>query len=335
LTLIPLAFSLLQKDEGRESTLARLEQTLEKSPPAVQTKVEKLLNAKDASLDDILTALPDQRLDGAHLPRRTWMHWLYALLAVLGFSSFILLMSTREDAAPGSILAIGLFTSTVGIFFLIVVQFFASWTEGRWVIGRGVLTILFYIAKFIGFSYRSALDPDSNFMLSFFGFICGVGLCEELCKALPLLVHFRRHPSLGWRGALLWGLASGAGFGIAEGIVYSSDRYNGIATGGIYLVRFVSCVALHAMWSGSVGITLYHCRELIQGDMELRDYPLPLLRILGVAIVLHGLYDTLLTKEMRVPALIVAVASFAWLSWQIVTTVGQEEEGSAPVPMRA
>ena len=52
----------------------------------------------------------------------------------------------------------------------------------------------------------------------------------------------------------LWGLASGIGFGVSE------DRLLGTANGmsgiDIYLVRFVSCVALHAMWSGSVGIAI-------------------------------------------------------------------------------
>ena len=64
-----------------------------------------------------------------------------------------------------------------------------------------------------------------------------------------------------WRGACLWGMASGVGFGLAEGVLYAGQSYNGVAPAGIYLVRFASCVALHAVWSGSVGITVFLSRR--------------------------------------------------------------------------
>jgi len=38
-----------------------------------------------------------------------------------------------------------------------------------------------------------------------------------------------------------------------------------------------------------------------------------ILHYLAIAMVLHGLYDTLLKKDMEIAALSVAVASFAWL----------------------
>jgi RsiW-degrading membrane proteinase PrsW (M82 family) len=203
-------------------------------------------------------------------------------------------------------------------------------TQGLWIQGTGTFTVIFYILKFIGYSYRSALDPDSNFVLSFLGFTCGVGLCEELCKALPLIWYYRHCDTLSWRSACRWGLATGAGFGISEGITYASDFYNGLSTGNIYVVRFISCVALHAVWSASVGIALYKTQHLIQGDMRWYDYCLPLLRVIAVPMVLHGLYDTLLKMELREMALLTAVVSFAWLAWQIETLREQE---NAPVDM--
>ena len=60
-------------------------------------------------------------------------------------------------------------------------------------------------------------------------------------------------------------LHSGAGFGVAEGIMYSTRYYNGMETTGIYWVRFVSCVAMHAVWAGAVGITLFRNRMRFQG----------------------------------------------------------------------
>src|SRR5262249_17879067 len=79
-----------------------------------------------------------------------------------------------------------------------------------------IVVLIFWIFKFIAFSYNAAADPSNGFFLSFLGYTLGVGLCEELCKAIPLLLHYRQPSEQSWRGAFLWGLASGAGFGIAR-----------------------------------------------------------------------------------------------------------------------
>ena len=44
-------------------------------------------------------------------------------------------------------------------------------------------------------------------------------------------------------------------------------------------------------------------------------------------MVLHGLYDTLLKKDMEIAELSVAVASFAWLAWLV------RRERSVPHPI--
>jgi RsiW-degrading membrane proteinase PrsW (M82 family) len=219
---------------------------------------------------------------------------------------------------------LGIFTGTIGIVLLLAVQFLADFSLLLWFRGGGVLTIIMLILKFIGFSYRAAMDPNTNFMLSFLGFTLGVGLCEELCKALPIIWYYRKCETMSWRGACRWGLASGVGFGVAEGIMYAGDFYNGLQTESIYLVRFVSCVALHAIWSASAGITLYKCQNMIQGDVDWTMMALGILRILAVPMILHGLYDTLLKKDIFEFALAVAVISFAWLAWQIESL--REEE---------
>src|SRR5262249_41045022 len=176
------------------------------------------------------------------------MHWALAAGAVVLFMTFFLLLSAQKAAEPTHILGIGLLTATVGIFFLFVVQWIANFTQGFILTGGSILVVVFWVFKFIAFSYKAAADPTNGFFLSFLGYTLGVGLCEELVKAIPLLLHYRQPSDQSWRGAFLWGLASGAGFGIAEGISYSSNYYNGIAGPGIYVVRFISCVALHALW---------------------------------------------------------------------------------------
>jgi len=128
------------------------------------------------------------------------------------------------------------------------------------------------------------------------------------------------------RGAVVWGLAAGIGFGVSEGITYSTDYYNGISTGGIYVVRFVSCVALHAVWSATNALFMWKAQAEFDGIDTWYDWFLPLLKMLGASMVLHGLYDTLLKREVEVGALLTAVASFALFFWLYERTVREEAQ---------
>jgi RsiW-degrading membrane proteinase PrsW (M82 family) len=139
-------------------------------------------------------------------------------------------------------------------------------------------------------------------------------LCEEIVKALPLIVLVNNLPTgATWRTACLWGLASGVGFGVAEGIMYSGRYYNGIGGGEIYVVRFVSCVALHAVWSASVAIPLFSFRGEIANSESLGSTFGTTISLAIPCIVLHGLYDTLLKKDFELYALLVALASVGYL----------------------
>jgi len=232
------------------------------------------------------------------------------------------------------LIGLGLFTATGGILLLLMVQGLATMGVIR---ARGIAGLIMLILALIGLSYSMALSPDTGFFLSFIGFTCGVGLCEELCKAMPLLIYYRIGNQQSWRGAFLWGLASGVGFGVSEGIMYSSSYYNGIAGPGIYIVRFVSCVALHAIWAGSVGIAINQRQYLLQEEGDEGEgwwlFALAALRVIAIPMVLHGLYDTLLKKEMEFFALLTAAASFGYLAWQIsrLRTDDDEDERAAYV----
>lgn len=320
LALIPLAISLLRKgDDGREFS-DRLMETLDQVPSeAKQRIVNSLMNLEEGkgSLNDIFEAIPDHRLAGALLPRHSWGHWLFALIAAIAFMAFFLFLASDASAQPWHLLGVGLFTATLGILFLLLVQLMAQLSHGIWFRGSGIAILIFYFIKLIGFSYQAALDPDNGFVLSFIGFTLGVGFCEEVCKALPVLARFRGDLPLRWRGAFLWGMASGVGFGVSEGITYSSDYYNGIHGSSIYLVRFISCVALHALWSGSVAITIYRRQDLLQQQRSWYEYLPVLFTFVAIPMVLHGLYDTLLKKDMNGAALAVAAGSFVYLAFQI------------------
>ena len=322
LALIPLGFSLLRDHADGE---ARFERAIERLSPQAKAELAAKSEGGGLDLDGLIAAMPGGRLDDdAHLPRETVRHYIYAGVSAFVFWGFLLAMFARESARPGHLLLVGLFTATLGIVFLLGVQYVAAATQGVWLRGRSPLLILFYIVKFIGFSYAAAEDPGTGFPLSFLGFTFGVGLCEELCKALPLVVYYRRNPRMGWRAACLWGLASGAGFGVSEGIMYSARSYNGVATSGIYVVRFVSCVALHALWTATVAITVQRKQDQIQGNVDWVAYSLAILSMLLVPMVLHGAYDTLLKKDMNLYALITGAATFAWFAWTVEGARGAE-----------
>jgi RsiW-degrading membrane proteinase PrsW (M82 family) len=325
LALIPLVFSVLAPKATNFEE--RLKAALDHASPETQNRIKSLESQEGVGLDDLIKALPQGKLDAsAHLPRATWVHWAYAAITAAAFWLLTLAMFPGERRTPHHLLLVGLFTGTIGIILLLGFQMAASATQGVWLRGRGIILILFYIVKFIGWSYASASDPESNLFLSFVGFTCGVGLCEELCKALPLIGYYRRDDQMGWRGAAVWGLASGAGFGVAEGIMYCARYYNGIAPLDSYVVRFVSCVALHAIWTAAVGITMWRRQETIQGDLDWTSFSLSVLQILAVPMILHGLYDTLLKKDLEVWALAVGAASFAWLVFQVERARGTDAE---------
>jgi RsiW-degrading membrane proteinase PrsW (M82 family) len=285
-------------------------------------------NLQNASLDELLSALPDRRIEGAAFGRDTWAHWLFGGLSAMLFFALATLMLRSKDSRTKAMLIVGLFTGTLGILLLLGFQYIADFTQGFWMRGGGILTLLFYIVKFIGFSYRAASDPSNGFWLSLVGFTFGVGFCEELCKALPLMWHFRKHGTLSWRGACVWGLVSGVGFGVAEGILYSAREYNGVATGGIYWVRFVSCAGLHAVWAAAAGVSLFRHPSGIQSGKNVWEMLACTLRILAVPMLLHGVYDTLLKQGHDGGAFVAALVSLGWLAFQIEKAGRQEQQGT-------
>jgi RsiW-degrading membrane proteinase PrsW (M82 family) len=320
LALIPLVVSLLGSStenslqDRRAEIEKQLRESLEHTSPAERNRIlERLKNAE--TVDELTSLFPDQRLPGALLSRSTVGHYLMALLAIVVYMAFFMFLASDGSAKPTHVLLVGLFTATIGVGFLLLVQLLASLTGGRMFVGFSVVAIFFYVLKFIAFSYSAALDPDNGFLVSFLGFTVGVGLCEEFVKAIPLVAHRSAESRKTWRSMLIWGLASGAGFGIAEGIMYSDRYYNGVFGLETYLVRFLSCVALHSIWTGSAAILLYIRRDMFDNIDSWYEWIFPIIFIIGAPALLHGLYDTCLKKEMNGVALLVAFASFGYLAF--------------------
>lgn len=339
LALIPLAISILTPGESREHLIDRLRKAAEEAKsrsPSIAVRensgrpvspaTENNNDDFEFDLDEVCAKLPNNRLKGALLPRDSHVPWLFAILAIIFYMTFFFLLSSDRSAKPLHIFWAGFFTATVGVFLLMAVQFLAALSTTGLIRARGILGLIVLLFLLIGISYHMALNPNTGVVASFIGFTLGVGLCEELCKAVPMLSANKLGVHYSWRGAFIWGLASGAGFGVAEGIHYSYDMYNGFAGLGTYLVRFISCVALHAVWSGSVGISI---QQTTQEQRDNNENPwlaaVHLGRVIAVPMVLHGLYDTLLKKDMAFLAMLTAIASYGWLAFVIYRLRDQDD----------
>jgi RsiW-degrading membrane proteinase PrsW (M82 family) len=327
--LIPLILSLFQPDDTQE----RIEHTVKRM---LKEHPEKFARAthhgedeggeeeSDSSEEDpgskLFSLMPDDRIEGAYLPHHTYMHWAFGLIAAIAYWGLVLLLFPLGKATPRQLLYAGLFTGTGGILLLLGFQYAAMYS--LLIRSRSIVVIFL---QFIAFSYYCAMNPHGGVLISFVGFTCGVGLCEEFCKGMVLLYHFKTKGSLDWRGACVWGLASGIGFGVSEGIMYSGSMYNGLFGPSIYLIRFISCVSLHAVWSASVGLAAWRYRHALKVSWR------PVFKILWAPMVMHGLYDTLATKNYPGGAVLCALAGFAWLAYQFERTYAENAKEAAVV----
>jgi RsiW-degrading membrane proteinase PrsW (M82 family) len=293
LALFPLAYALGQPDDDTE---ARFRRTLKEAPPNVRHRLEQLEHDPFATIEDVFEILPDHRIIGAFVPRDSTIHWWFAGLSVAAFLAVAAASFPHGGADPRILVAVGLFTATAGIMLLLLVQ------------------------PFFTFRIDDVLDRTDHFWISVFGYIFGVGVFEELAKLVPLWWRYRRIGPMRWRAACLWGLASGAGFGVAEGIFYSEQFYNGISEIDSYFVRFFSCVALHAVWCASAALTLSRLAPSILNSADKAVYLAVILSVIAIPAILHGIYDAVLQYQYNEAALAVALISFGWLAVQIEST---------------
>jgi hypothetical protein len=300
----------------------RIEVEIIKQGDDARRRLDELKDNEEDTLENLLALVPNRRLPGSYLPRDSQMHWWFALASTILFAFIVLSCFAPGSAEPLHLVLVGLFSGTVGVVLLLMAHSITA------------------LGAFVEFCLLEADNPKSDFFVVFFGFTFGVGLVEETVKFLPLIWYYRRYRTIAWRTACLWGMASGAGFGISEGVMYSTTFYNGIEPFMDYVVRFASCVASHAVWTALAGIALYRNQDLFQelfgrppveemyrgpdhkpDEDEARNWSvlfgMALIRVLVGVMFLHGLDDAALTKDMYFLALLTDIASFAFLAWQI------------------
>ena len=346
IALLPLFWTMLKPEDAGK----RLERSLKQASPQAQARVAEIKHVMEIEgplpeyvlpyLDEdefeslpggnVFDGLPGGKIQGAMLARGSFVHWGFAAVSAVTFWSLIQTFFPRNTSRPRHLFYVGFFTGTAGIVLLLIVQGIADMTRGwipipgagmavHGVIGFGgaVGSLIIWAFKLIAGSYDAALDPNANFFVSAFGFMVGVGLLEEAIKAIPLLWYTNSVGNLSWRAMILWGLASGIGFGVSEGISYSVHFYNGILGPDIYVMRFVSCVALHAIWSASVAVFIYQQRELVEAAVTPWEWINAAFTVVIVSTFLHGLYDTMMKKELVIGGIFIGIMSVGVLALQI------------------
>lgn len=319
---IPLFLTMVQ---GQEQNLVKviekgIEEDLRGEKKSKAKKAFELAKTGKGSIEDVLNFFPNKKLKSAWLPRDSELHIYLAMVCFIGFMFVTCLCLPKGFSRIPLMLMIAGFTGVFGIGMLLILQFMAMSGWG-FIVGGPFAIIIFMI----GIAYRSLLNPDLPFINCLMSYTFGVGLCEEIIKALPIFIIFLGRSRQRWHECCALGMASGIGFGIAEGIHFSATMYNGLCDQLMYFVRFISCVMLHAVWCAASALFLHRYQKLTHGGMSFLMGFYRLVLLISIPMVLHGLYDTLLTKHMDGLALAVALASFGWLVLMVESA--REKEG--------
>lgn len=199
----------------------------------------------------------------------------------------------------------------------------------------GIFALLTLYEHALPASYLKLADSKSG-LVRLFGYVFQVGVCEELCKALPVfgyLLWKRERAEVST--AILVGIFSGLGFAAFENMHYGDKstltsyvmarKYGdaGLVTGVrmamiTVMLRSLSLVFCHAVWAGIVAYFL------ALGVLTGRRRGVLFLVGLLTAATLHGLYDWLASVQPTFAALVVAASFmlfYAYLSkLQTLTT---------------
>lgn len=136
-----------------------------------------------------------------------------------------------------------------------------------------------------------AWTENNLLILKLLGFIFGVGLFEELVKALPLLFILRnaKQPLIP-QTMVFYGLMGGIAFGVFEGVQYQLTVNTNLDYANAFfmnIARLTSLPFLHAVWSGIAGYFLSFSNLYPRYRVSL--YFLALM----LPATIHGIYDVL------------------------------------------
>ena len=242
------------------------------------------------------TLLPYRDIFSADLYR----HYAVRLLLFLGLFPLIVNLVSEQVSVAQTAWLLGIYYACI---WAVVLHDLIKPTQFSW---RNTLKCILFTA-FIGiptlllfqrvppFSLLYHAIDDGSLWQRLLGFVFGVGVLEEVCKALPIYLLLLRSGKLNDpHTSAYYGAMSGLGFAIAEGAAYSLRYAFGFSQGHLGLgsfvaantIRFVSLPLFHAILAGIVGYFM--------GLAAINPSRQSALIFIGLAIaaLLHGLYNT-------------------------------------------
>jgi RsiW-degrading membrane proteinase PrsW (M82 family) len=216
------------------------------------------------------------------------------IIALVGLAPAFLISFT--GASVITFYAIALYFSMIGGLFYYSV-FSTSQVSIKKAIGLFFLTqfgifVLVDICKIPAIHPLYALtETNRGFLSHLIGFTFGVGVFEEFVKLLPVYILLRnsKEPLIP-QTVVFYGLMSGIGFGVYEGVGYQLTVNNHLDYGSSFFMNIarLTCLPfLHSVWAG---ISAYFLAFSFLYPKNRQS--MWFLAIL-IPAVLHGLYDTL------------------------------------------
>lgn len=287
-----------------------------------------------------------------HLDAIGWPRWrsilLIALMGIgpLAFITFFEMLGDWYDAYK----VLGLYFSA-----LWAVVFAAAFraTGIRWRISVAA----YFGTTFIGMTAlqlslmlgvehaRHALIEAPSLLVAVPSAIAFIGFPEELTKALVLFAIWRFAGIPPLHAFVFYGLLSGLGFGIKEGVQYQSTVYlqaaghNGIAYYLSSMLRMTSLPFFHAMWTGIAAYLIWFAARVPSARAGL------IVLAVLVPATFHGLYDACVGRAglLSFAGLVVAGTSISLLGIYLAAAphierllgLGDGDDASVPVGARS
>lgn len=292
--------------------------TTEEAAAQAKAKIQSAVNMTKKAASDISHLRMQLLLPIFELRSFAWMQNKTALgMIVVGLTPLVLMYVIGGNPEASYYGIAFYFAAMWGLYF------YGALAPDRVTVGTSLLcffvTALMSIPILMGlyyvppFGYLLELIESESITTQFVGMLTAVAIPEEICKALVLFYLVRTatakmHPNT----IVFYGLMSGLGFGIYEGVKYQmgfnrvvADTYSELHT--LNVMRLTTLPFIHAIWTGIAGYFIG-----LSAVYPSRKHGLIVVAIL-IPALFHAIHNTfgifaLATDAISVLALLVYLA---------------------------
>jgi RsiW-degrading membrane proteinase PrsW (M82 family) len=268
------------------------------------------------------------------LPARYFVEAPIIPIAILATASLVLALLTSAyfispvEFPRKQALSSLFFTMIIGMSLLLAFQKLTIAMSDHKFQGPPKIRLFMGVFQLIGEAYKSI--HSESIIGQFFGFIFGVGLCEEFTKLLPLfIISFWTcsDVKLGYRKFLMVGFFSGLGFGISEALFFYAPWGGNFSTNS-NIIRWFACVPFHAIYTVIDAACLWYLVPKLRktkGDSIFYTLGFCASATFAVAVI-HGVYDVL----FHIPhiGLVLDGASMALMFWLVNKVARKRRQGN-------